>query len=143
MADKTTKTLNGLLRGELAAVETYDLAIDTFDGEPVPELRKIKDEHQESANALRQQIQEFGGQPDEGSGVRGYLAKVVESAATVIGNKAALKTLLGGEESRVRGYEKALKEAELPPACKNFIQNELLPKTRTHVDKLDRLRSMI
>jgi demethoxyubiquinone hydroxylase (CLK1/Coq7/Cat5 family) len=139
MSENLTKTLNGLLRGELAAVETYDHAIDTFDGEAVPQLRHIKDEHRIFANTLREQVNVMGGRPDETSGAWGAFAKLIEGTASFVGNKVALKALKGGEESGLRSYEKVLKDPELPPNCQNLIETELLPQTRNHIKVLDRL----
>ena len=46
--------LNALLRGEVAAVETYDQVIPKFAGQPqAVELQRIRDEHTESAAVLK------------------------------------------------------------------------------------------
>ena len=49
------ETLNGLLRGELAATETYQQALAKVGDDPrAAELRRIHDEHRAAANTLRQ-----------------------------------------------------------------------------------------
>jgi hypothetical protein len=143
MTNNATKTLNGLLRGELSAVETYLQAIEKLDSAVVPELRHIKDDHRETANAIRQQVHEIGGQPDQDSGAWGSFAKAVEGTAAMISNKMALKALKEGEESGIRNYEKVLEDSDLPLISQDSIVNEYLPRTRAHVAVLDRLISMI
>src|SRR5437870_798386 len=85
-------TLNELLRGELAATETYQQAMAKVSSGPgSAELRQIHDEHRDAANTLRQHVHSHGGKPDQGSGAWGTFAKAIEGAAKVFGNTAALK----------------------------------------------------
>lgn len=83
-ADSTTDyqiaLLNSLLRGELAAVETYDRVVSELDGQPGrAELIHIKLEHISASEALRQCIVELGGEPDITAGAWGAFARSVES----------------------------------------------------------------
>jgi uncharacterized protein (TIGR02284 family) len=135
-----TDRLNSLLRGELAAVETYQQALAKVDNQAGrEELRRIHDEHRASANTIRQAVHEHGGQPDRGSGVWGAFAKAVAGAAKLLGNVAALKALKEGEEHGVKTYEAALEDKELSPDCKELIRSSLLPRTRAHLPVLDQL----
>lgn len=136
------RCLNSLLRGELAATETYQQAITKMEGtRDVVTLRQIHDEHREAANTLRQHVHECGGQPDQGSGAWGTWAKVVEGTAKVFGATAALKALKEGEEQGIKDYQKATQDEGLSTECKGLIQSELLPQTRKHIVTLDRLMS--
>jgi uncharacterized protein (TIGR02284 family) len=131
--------LNRLLRGELAATETYQQAMAKAGHEPrAAELRRIHDEHRTAANDLRQHIHEHGGKPDQHSGGWGAWAKTVEGAAKLFGNAAAVKALKEGEEHGVKDYESALNDPNLPADCKDLIRNRLLPQTRSHIPTLDR-----
>ncbi len=131
--------LNRLLRGELAATETYQQALSKVGNEPrAAELRRIHDEHRTAANELRQHIHGHGGQPDQGSGAWGAWAKTVEGSAKIFGNAAAVKALKEGEEHGVKDYEDALNDADLAGDCKELIRNRLLPLTRGHIPVLDR-----
>jgi uncharacterized protein (TIGR02284 family) len=131
--------LNRLLRGELAATETYQQALSKAGNEPrAVELHRIRDEHRAAANELRQHIHGHGGKPDQGSGSWGAWAKTVEGAAKIFGNAAAVKALKEGEEHGVKDYEDALTDANLPADCKELIRNRLLPQTRSHIPVLDR-----
>jgi len=138
--DKGVDCLNSLLRGELAATETYQQALTKVDKEPgVADLRRIHAEHRDAANELRKHIHEHGGKPVQGSGAWGTWAKAVEGVAKLFGNTAALKALKEGEEHGVKDYEKALKDEDLPEDCKTLIQTRFLSQTRAHIPVLDRL----
>jgi len=140
MAEHTNDTLNSLLRGELAATETYQQALAKVGDEAgANELRRIHAEHRDAANTLRQHVHQHGGQPDHGSGAWGAFAKTIEGAAKLFGNTAALKALKEGEETGIRDYEKALQDQNLPADCKTLIQTKLLPQTRAHIPVLDHL----
>src|SRR5689334_19410205 len=97
--DGQVGTLNSLLRGELAATETYQQALAKLGQDAAAEqLRQVHAEHRDAANTLRQQVHHEGGKPDQGSGAWGVWAKTVEGTATVFGKAAALKALKEGEE---------------------------------------------
>ncbi|HEX5270894.1 MAG TPA: DUF2383 domain-containing protein [Gemmataceae bacterium] len=131
--------LNRLLRGELAATETYQQALAKVGNEPrAADLRRIHDEHRAAANELRQHIHGHGGKPDQGSGSWGAWAKTVEGSAKIFGDAAAVKALKEGEEHGVKDYEDALNDAGLSADCKDLIRNRLLPQTRSHLPALDR-----
>lgn len=134
--------LNSLLRGEIAATETYQQALAQADNEQGKhELRRLRDDHRSAANTLRQHIHYLGGQPDQGSGAWGTVAKSIEGAAKVFGHNAALKALKEGEEYGARLYERALAEDFLPFECRSLVSATLLPRTRTHIPVIDRLMS--
>jgi demethoxyubiquinone hydroxylase (CLK1/Coq7/Cat5 family) len=138
--EQSISCLNALLRGELAATETYQQAIAKMEGtKDESDLRQIHDEHREVANALRQHIHECGGQPDQGSGAWGTWSKFVEGTAKLFGTAAALKALKKGEEQGVKDYRKAAKDGGLSSESKGMINNEFLPKTFEHIAVLDRL----
>jgi uncharacterized protein (TIGR02284 family) len=130
--------LNSLLRGELAATETYQQAMDKAGNENwATELRRLHEEHRAAANALREHIHFHGGKPDQGSGAWGTWAKTVEGTAKLFGNTAALKALKEGEEHGIKSYEDALQDQDLEEDCKTLIRGTLLPRTRSHVPILD------
>src|SRR5438132_12207265 len=139
MADNATDLLNSLLRGELAATETYQQALPKLEGTPgYEELRHIHKEHREAANTLRQHVHKVEGRPDQGSGAWGAFAKAVEGTAKAFGMDAALKALKEGEEHGVKEYEDALRDG-FPPESRTLIESKLLPQTREHIPTLDRL----
>jgi len=140
VTEKGIDCLNSLLRGEIAATETYQQALAKIEeGEEAAELRRIHAEHREAANTLRQHVHQHGGKPDQGSGAWGAFAKAVEGGATLFGNTTALKALKEGEERGASSYEDALQDNNLSMDCKNLIRTKLLPQTRSHIPVLDRL----
>src|SRR5262249_60546567 len=97
MTDKTMDALNELLRGELAATETYQQAMAKVGNEPgAAELRRIHDEHRTTANTLRQHVHHHGGKPDQGSGAWGGVAKTGGGAGKLVGNTRRVKALQEG-----------------------------------------------
>lgn len=132
--------LNALLRGELAATETYQQAIAKMQAVgDIAELRRIHADHREAANALRLSVRECGGKPEQGSAAWGAWAKLIEGAAAIFGESAALKALKEGEERGIHDYREAIKETGLSPECRTLIRNQLLPQTEEHVQALDRM----
>lgn len=132
--------LNKLLRGELSAVETYDQAIAKFENKSgASDLRRIRDEHQRAAGALRDRVSRFGGQPSTDSGAWGTFAGAVTGAAKVLGPDTVLATLKKGEQHGISEYEEALNNKDVNAECKEMIRSDLLPKCRTHVAELERL----
>jgi uncharacterized protein (TIGR02284 family) len=131
-------TLNSLLRGEIAATETYQQALEKVGDEPgANALRQIHVDHREAANSLRQCVHKAGGKPDQDSGTWGTFAKAVEGTAKLFGNTAALKALKEGEEHGVNSYENALEDEDLPAECRTLVTGKLLPQTRQHIAALD------
>jgi len=140
MATTRIDTLNCLLRGEISATETYNQALEKFAGKPQEaELRRLRDEHRTTANALRQHVHGHGGEPDTDSGWWGTWAKMVEGTAKVFGETAALKALKEGEEHGVKQYKDALEDRDLSADCKTLIRAQFLPQTEAHVSSIDRL----
>jgi uncharacterized protein (TIGR02284 family) len=131
--------LNALLRGELAATETYQQAMEKMTASPVNEqLRRIRDEHRTAANEFRKHIHDHGGQPDQGSGVWGTWSKFVEGAAKIFGERAALEALRSGEEQGAGAYMDVLESNDLPEDCKAIIR-PIQMQTNEHVSTLNHL----
>ena len=138
--ETTIDTLNSLLRGELSAVATYRQAEHKFAGRPeADELRRIGEEHRQAAESLREEVERWGGQASAHSGAWGALATLVEGAAKLFGDTAALRALKEGEEQGIDDYESALDNPELPPECHSLIAGTLLPRCRAHLLALDGL----
>jgi uncharacterized protein (TIGR02284 family) len=139
----TLDEMNKLLRSELSAVETYKQALEKeqqkFGQETeLQRLNAILSEHQQAASQLRTQIQQLGGTPVQDSGAWGTWSKIVMGAATLLGDKAALKALKEGEESGLKEYQEVLQDPDTPPEVKTVINN-LLPRQQAHIRTLDEL----
>lgn len=142
-----TTALNDLLRGELAAAESYDLALAHVDREGASpgrdalraELGRIRDEHRETAVSLWQLVEQHGGTAAESAGVWGALARLVEGTASIFGKGAALRALRDGEERGVAIYERALASDDLPPDACSLVRDLVLPRQRRHCEAVARL----
>jgi hypothetical protein len=130
--------LNALLRGEMAAVETYEQALEKLrDTKAGPELEHMLSEHRDAVHTLRQHIGDRGWEPDQSAGVWGTFAKAVEGTAKMFGARAALKALKEGEEHGVKQYREAL-DGVLPTGSHTVV-SALLDQTQAHIAALDRL----
>lgn len=140
--DPAVDALNGLLRGEISATETYDQALERDDSDGIrATLRHIRVEHHHAVQALRDHIHYLGGEPANTSGSWGTLAKAVEGTATLLGPNTTLSALCQGEKQGVADYERAATDPHLPSECQTLIRTTLLPQTKTHVATLERMMS--
>lgn len=131
---------NGLLRGELSAVETYEQAIEKHGDSPAAgELRRICSEHSRAVSRLAANVRQMGGEPEEGSGAWGVFANAVQGTANLFGAGSALESLKQGEEAGRKDYQDALLDDDVMPECKLMIRDELLPPVIEHIASLDRL----
>ncbi|RYD50190.1 MAG: DUF2383 domain-containing protein [Verrucomicrobiaceae bacterium] len=129
---------NKLLRGELAAVETYGQAIMKYDSLPEADsLRKIRYEHSRSATLLAANVRAMGGHPTPDSGLWGIFVSVVQGTANLLGEEPAFESLKQGEEIGRKDYEDALQDARVPEECHIMIRTELLPLVMKHIDSLE------
>jgi len=134
-------TLNALLRGEISAAETYDLAISKVEGRSTAEeLRRIRDEHHAAMSMLRDRVRANGGEPAESSGAWGTFAMMVTGTALALGTKSVLGALQQGEEHGISAYQKAV-NAELSSDSRTLIEAELLPFCRQHVSLLEQMKT--
>ncbi|MEO5916264.1 MAG: DUF2383 domain-containing protein [Luteolibacter sp.] len=139
--DTCIDACNKLLRGEISAIETYTQAIEKCDEQAVLQpIRMIRDEHEKSANVLRQHLSSMGAAPDADSGAWGAFAKAVEGAAALLGNGAAITALIEGERHGISEYEDALENPGVMEDAKSNIRGELLPRLKEHVRTLEVLQ---
>ena len=125
--------LNAFLRGEIAAVETYRMAMDKIASGSATRgvLEENRRSHQARVKLLRDEIVSLGGQPAVGSGVWGTWAKVVEGGAKILGDKAAVAALEDGEDHGLKEYR--FDGEDLDPAVKTLVRGHLLPQQeQTH-----------
>lgn len=124
--------LNSFLRGELAAVETYEQCIAKVDdGAVISQLRLLQTSHRRRTALLTTRIRELGGEAVISSGVWGEFAKLVEKSAGAFGARSALSTLEQGEDHGLNDYKHHL--TKLSPLQQRFIEVEVLPEQlRSH-----------
>ena len=128
----TVDTLNGFLRGEISAVETYRQALDKLQTSPSRvQLEQCRRSHEQRVERLRREVLRLGGKPEEGSGAWGAFASLVEGSAKVLGDKAAISALEAGEDRGLKLYRDEI--GKLDATARAVIESEVLPEQeRTH-----------
>ena len=137
--------LNKLLRGELSAVETYQMAIDKLDDNSpaCDELEACMASHQSRAMMLRDHILALGGEPAGSSGPWGAFAKAVEGTAKIFGEKAAIAALEEGEDHGVSDYKRELDDKDLDVQTRSIVVAELMPAQQQTHARLSALKKRI
>ncbi|MDB4963294.1 MAG: hypothetical protein JWP01_3293 [Myxococcales bacterium] len=128
MATKSSvEQLNSFLRGEISAVETYQMALDKLD-----HISTARDEvlvclksHQDRVMMLTDAIVALGGEPAKSSGPWGVFAKAVEGTAKVLGEKATIAALEEGEDHGMKEYRGD--QNELDAQTRSLVTDKLLP----------------
>jgi hypothetical protein len=130
--DKSVEALNGFLRGEISAVETYRQAIEKLSGSPTRgQLEDCRRSHELRVNKLRQEVARLGGDPADGSGPWGAFARLVEGGAKAFGERAAVAALEEGEDHGLKLYRGDLEK--LDTTSRQFVEMDLLPaQEQTH-----------
>lgn len=132
--------LNGMLRGEMAAVETYNQAIRTIGSAALTaELEKIRDRHQGAVCALRNWVRELREDPSPRSGVWGYFAAAMTGLAGLVGERGLLAALRHGERHGEALYRAGMGNADLPDDFRFLVGSKLLPQCQEHLGRLERL----
>ncbi len=120
-------SLNGLLRGEISAVETYSQARERITLPVVtPTLQDGQIAHQMRVQQLIDKIQSLGGEPSDGAGAWGAFANFLEGSAGLLGDKASVDMLEEGEDHGLQVYRDEIENCE-DGAVRSFIKDELLP----------------
>lgn len=140
---QTIDQLNSFLRGELSAVETYEMALDKLDdgSQARPELEACLASHRDRVQMLRDAIILTGGEPAEGSGPWGVFAKAVEGSARVFGDKVAIAALEEGEDHGLGDYLDDLGELDLE--ARRLVAERLLPLQQQTHDRMSLLKKRL
>jgi hypothetical protein len=133
---KTLVKLNHFLRGEMAAVEVYKMAIEAVERLSNTtfhqELAVCMESHVRGVGMLRDWIMLHGGEPARDAGMWGTFAKLVEGGARAFGEKAALGALAEGEDRGLDDYRSV--EPKLDLEARNFLLSQVIPEQeKTHV----------
>ena len=136
---KDVETLNSFLRGEISAVETYRKALGHVSDDRLRgALEDCQHDHEHRVEELRERIRKLGGEPVESSGLWGTFAKLVQTGADLLGEKAAIQALEEGEDHGLHDYQRDADQVH--GEARRFVKMELLPaQKRTH-ERLSRLK---
>ena len=130
--------LNGLLTGELSAVETYERLIAEFASDSPIELEECLRSHQMRVQALKVRILDLGGTPSTGGGIWATFVAMFEGGAALFGRKTAFCALAEGENLGVSEYRDVLDD--LDAESRHLLTTRLIPeqlKTRHIVHNLN------
>lgn len=130
-AEAGVKWLNRLLRGEIAAIETYEIALkdeSLHNAEARTLLSQNLMEHREARTNLEKLVFKWRGEPDTSSGLWGSFTDTLTAAAKALSTKLAIETLIRGEEHGRSDYEDMLEEmrpeSELANFCRDMIRGQ-------------------
>jgi len=139
------RLLNSFLRGELAAAETYRMAIEKMSkdhtADEVESLDIVQEDHARAARLLADRIHCLNGMPSESAGIWGAWTKFTMGTARLFGDLTALKSLEEGEEHGLKEYHAGLDQ--LDHESLELVQNKLIPAQSQHIQLLDSLISAI
>ena len=135
--------LNSFLRGEISAVETYQMALEKIDhiSTTRDELLVNLKSHQDRVMMLQDAIRQLGGEPATSSGPWGTFAKVVEGGAKAFGEKAAVAALEEGEDHGLKDYKSDL--GDLDFEARELVRGKLLPEQKQTHDRLSALKKRL
>ena len=136
----SVEQLNSFLRGEISAVETYQLALEKIDhiSTARDELLVNLKSHQDRVMMLQDAIRMLGGEPATSSGPWGTFAKVVERGAKTLGEKATIAALEEGEDHGLKDYKKDIDDLDYD--CRSLVTDKLLPAQQQTHDRLSALK---
>jgi uncharacterized protein (TIGR02284 family) len=134
--------LNGFLRGELSAVQTYKQALAKVkDTNAREELETAKRSHETRVDTLRRRIQELGGKPTESSGAWGAFVNVLEKIGSAVGDRPAVAVLEEGEDHGLKDYRVDL--TKLDAETRRIVEQELLPAQQSTHRALSTLKAAL
>jgi Domain of unknown function (DUF2383) len=140
--DESMVRLKECLRGELSAVETYDLALtSTHDNDLTEILLALRNSHDRRVTLLRSELKASGYDPPENSGGWGVIAKTVQAGADLLGDRWAIAALVEGEDRGVKLYSENLDDCV--PVVRDFIERHLLPEQRRTCNMCRSIRRLV
>ena len=124
--------LQELLRSEMSAVETYELALKSVSHVGLHRtLQEILVSHSRRIPQLQEKIKGMNGEPETSTGVWGAFAKAFQVGADILGDRVAVSALEEGEDRSVELYSGDMTGVDAK--TRKLIDSELLPEQhRTH-----------
>lgn len=129
--------LDDLIRGEMAAVKTYDTALEKVkDPKEVEKLKMIRKDHVTAVEKLKTYANKDVKEDTKTAGAWGAFATTYTGGARLFGDETALKALTQGEEHGINEYKEALDDETIKPELKQMIRTQFLPKQEEHIKTL-------
>lgn len=129
-----------LIRGEMAAVETYTQVLEKVKDKTVADkLIAIRKNHMDAVATLKKFANAEIKKDAKDSGAWGEFAQAFTGTAKLVGNETAVKALRRGEEHGISEYKEALEDKKVSLELKEVIRTKLLPKTEAHIGTINTL----
>ena len=127
--------MDDLIRGEMAAVKSYDMVLTKVkDEQELTKLKAIREDHVNAVTKLKSMAMNKDIKEDtKTAGPWGTFAEAWTGGAKLFGNAVALKALTQGEEHGVAEYKEALNDNNVTPEIKKMIKTHFLPKQEEHL----------
>ncbi|MCA2958646.1 MAG: DUF2383 domain-containing protein [Silvanigrellales bacterium] len=123
------KWLNRLVRGEISAIETYEIVLkdsDLKNDEVRVLLAHNVREHREARTALEKLVLKWRGKPEITSGAWGAFTETLTASANAMSTSWALGALMKGEEHGREEYLSMLEDmnsdSELANLCREMLR---------------------
>jgi uncharacterized protein YoaH (UPF0181 family) len=138
-SNKALDRLKYLMQDEMSAGETYSKALGSIKTENVKaELTALKNVHDERLKTLTLLVKEMGGEAPATSGLWGSFAKLVESGAALLGEKAIVGALEEHEVKSLADYKSDLEVFD--EALHKVMFYELMPSQQECYEKIYKLK---
>lgn len=132
------KQVDELIRGEMAAVESFDSVINKIiDENERQKLSSIRMDHVRAVDTLKRFVSTELRDDVKQAGPWGAFTKAFAGGASFFGDKAAIQALKVGEEHGIREYQVALEDQSIRPELKQVIRSELLPQQERHISMIE------
>ncbi len=130
--ERTIEQLQSFVRGELAAIETYQQALDSPEVlHDLDTLKWCQRSHGERVGLLGEELRRLGAEVPTQSGAAGKVIELLGNVTVGLGESAAIYALEKYEDLRLREYGHDL--AKLGAEHQEFVARSLLPaQIETH-----------
>lgn len=125
-----------LHRGELAAVASYDQALEKISADKKVELARIRDEHKDAVGRLAERVVALKGTPDASGGAWQSWSEFWTKAGAAFGDDAAIRALEAGEKLGQADYDAALRDDALDATTVALVRDTLRPRQDEHLRAL-------
>lgn len=135
--DTHTFSLAHILRGEIAATESYKQVMEKVDH--WPELACLKEflaDHNDAVDYWKIQMRQEYLEEETSSGPWGSVVEAFIGLGKMFGEKAALKALQEGEEHGLKEYNELLNQENLTIEQVQRIQNVFIPNQQKHIQTI-------
>jgi bacterioferritin len=139
MDDRVINELNTFLEGEFMAIHGYERFIQNVEEPGVKsEFQKIQQDHKTHAALVAERIQNLGGVPSDGPGIKGMMSEMMNKfKQSSDDTKFIIKDACDGENKGIKMAEEIVK-GDLDPESRKLIE-DILDKDREHVTLLNNM----